>query len=236
MKAPRIDLLDALAMPVLAYGEFYSPAAALRAMVEGRPRPHGSAATDGALKLAGTYVHLLGHLAGDLGPLPEPGRKRFNRSLERGAFEALPEQLVFAPAAYDGWRPAFRAHAFLSALPTDFLVELVQLAPPVVAPLPREPNRFAVLGNVLSGVLATRCLPEREITVRRLKEPTEPRWAPTDLVAWALPRLAPIVAANRHHIAEIAPDLNVASLIAGVSRATAARYRAWREGGGVGQG
>ncbi|MBT9136278.1 MAG: hypothetical protein DDT34_01352 [Firmicutes bacterium] len=217
MKAPRIDLLDALAMPVLAYGEFYSPATALRAMVEGWPRPHSSAAEDGALKLAGTCLQLLGHLAGDLGQRPELDRRRFKRAIEKGAYVVPPEQLVFAPAPSAGWRPAFKTHAFLSALPGDFVLELVQLAPPVVAPLPYEPNRFAVLGNVLSGFLATRCLPGREITVRRLREPAGPRWTPTDLVAWALPRLAPIVAADRQHIAEIAPDLHVVSVITGGS-------------------
>jgi|JI7StandDraft_1071085.scaffolds.fasta_scaffold107856_2 hypothetical protein len=234
MKAVRIDLLEALAMPVLAYGEFYSPSAALRSMVEGRPRPHGSAAKDGALKLAATYAQLLGRLAEDLGPTLEPGRKRFKRVFEKGAFQAMPEQLVFAPTPHAGWRPAFRAHGFLAALPTEFVAELVQLGPPVVAPLPDESGRFAVIGNVLSGFLATRCLPGREIPVRRLKEPTGPRWAPADLVAWALPRLAPIVATNRQRIAEIAPDLPVASLITGVSRATAARYRSGGEN--VGQG
>lgn len=225
MKALRIDLLDALAMPVLAYGEVFSPSAALRSMVEGRPRPHGAAAKEGALKLAGTYVQLLGHLASDLGPTPGPGGKRFKRSLEKGGFEALPEQLVFAPSLSSVWKPAFRTHTFLSALPPDFVTELVHLAPPVVAPIPEATSRFAVLGNLLSGVLATRCLSGQSIPVRRLKESTGPRWAPTDLVAWALPLLAPVVEVHRRRIAEIAPSLEVASLITGVSRATAARYR-----------
>jgi len=105
------------------------------------------------------------------------------------------------------------------------VTELVHLAPPVVASVPEESSRFAVLGNVLSGVLATRCLAGQAIPVRRLKEATGPRWAPTDLVTWALPLLAPVVEVHRRRIAEIAPSLEVASLIAGVSRATAARYR-----------
>jgi hypothetical protein len=225
MKALRIDLLDALAMGVPAYGEFFSPTAALRAMVVGRPQPHGAAAKEGALKLAGAHFQLLSHLASDLGLPPEPGRKRFKRSLEKGAFSVLPEQLDFAPALTSDWKPAFRTHAFLSALPREFVTELVQLAPPVVAPVPEEAARFAVLGNILSGVLATRCLPGQAIPVRRLRESTGPRWAPTDLVAWGLPLLAPVVESHQRHIAEIAPSLEVASLIAGVSRATAARYR-----------
>ena len=225
MKALRTDLLDALAMRVSAYGEFFSPAAALRAMVVGRPQPHGAAAREGAIKLAGTYYQLLGHLASDLGPTPEPGRKKFKRSLEKGAFEVLSEQLVLAPPLTSARKPAFRTHAFLSALPRDFVTELVHLAPPVVAVVPEEAARFAVLGNVLSGVLATRCLAAQAIPVRRLRESTGPRWAPTDLVAWGLPLLAPVVESHRRHIAEIAPSLEVATLIAGVSRATAARYR-----------
>jgi hypothetical protein len=225
MKALRIDLLDALAMGGPAYGGAYSPAAALRAMAEGRPGSHRAAAKNGALKLAGTYFQLLSHLASDLGLPPEPGRKRFKRSLEKGAFTVLSEQLEFAPSVNSDWKPAFRTHAFLSVLPKEFVTELVHLAPPVVASVPEEAPRFAVLGNVLSGVLATRCLAGQAIPVRRLKESTGPRWAPADLVAWALPRLAPVVEVHRRRIAEIAPSLEVATLIAGVSRATAARYR-----------
>jgi len=216
-------------MPVLAYGKNYSASGALRAMVEERPLLHGAAALDGALKLAATYAQLLDHLAADLGPMPEPGRKIFNRSLEKGAFEALPEQLVFAASPATGWRPAFRTQAFLSALPTDFVTELVHLAPPVVAPIPRDPTRFALLGNVLSGLLAIRCLAGEAIPMRRLKKATGPRWTPTDLVAWALPGLESVVKTHRRRIARIAPDLDVATLIIGTSRATAARYRPGRE-------
>jgi len=225
MKALRIDLLDALAMGGPAHGKSYSPTAALRAMAEGRPCSHRAAAKEGALKLAGTYFQLLSHLASDLGVPPQPGRKRFKRSLEKGAFMALPEQLDFAPSASSHWKPAFRAHAFLSALPREFVTELVRLAPPVIAPIPQDAGRFAVLGNVLSGVLATQCLRGQSIPVRRLRESTGPRWAPIDLVAWALPVLAPVVEVHRRRIAEIAPSLEVAALIAGLSRATAARYR-----------
>jgi len=148
---------------------------------------------------------------------------------------ALPEQLDFAPSSTSDWKPAFRTHAFLSALPREFVTELVHLAPPVVAPVPEEAARFAVLGNVLSGVLATRCLAGQSIPVRRLKESTGPRWAPTDLVAWVLPLLAPVVEVKRRRIAQIAPSLEVATLIAGVSRATAARYRSGWEPTGEGQ-
>lgn len=228
MKAPRIDLLDALAMPVLACGRSVSPAAALRAIAEGRPQPRRVSATDATLKLAATYFQLLGHLAFDLGPTPEPGRKRFNRSFEEAGSKALPEHLVFASPLGSSWKPALRTHVFLSALPPDFVTELVRLAPPVVAALPDDSSRFAVLGNVLSGFLAAHCLAGRAIFVRRLKASTGPRWTPNDLVTWALPLLAPVVEVHRKRIAQIAPSLEVASLIAGVSRATAARYRSDR--------
>jgi len=233
MPSPRADLLDALALPVLGHGEYFSPSAALRAMVAGRSLPFGAAANEAAILAAGTYLQLLRLLSADLGPMPEPGRRRFDRLREKGAHEAMPEQLVFTPVPGPGRRPAFRTHAFLSALPTDFVASLVRLVPPVVAPLPDDPERFAVLGNVLSGVLATRCLAGQVIPVRRLAVATGPRWAPTDLMAWAMPRLDRVVANHRWRIARLAPDLAVAELLTGASRATVARYRSAWDGCGT---
>lgn len=225
MPTPRADLLDALALPVLGHGEYFSPSAALRAMVAGRSLPFGAAANDAAVLTAATYLQLLSRLSADLGPMPEPGRRRFARAREKGGFEVVPEQLVFTPVPGPGLRPAFRTHAFLSALPTDFVASLVGLVPPVVAPLPDNPERFAVLGNVLSGVMATRCLAGQRIAVRRLAVATGPRWAPTDLMAWAMPPLDRVVTTHRWRIAKLAPDLRVAELLTGASRATVARYR-----------
>ena len=221
----RTDLLDALAMPVPAIGEAFSPAGALRGLVEGRTTPHRGPAVDAGLLLAATYAQFLECLAGDVGDPKEPGHKRFNRELLKGAHRVRPDQLVFGPPPPIGPVPAIKTLSFLHRLPPSFVARVVGYAPPVVAALPDDPQRFAVLGNVLSGLLAAWCLPGQVIGTRRLEAPTGPRWSGLDLVSWGRKTLAPVVSSNRDRIAEISPNLLVAELITGASRATVARIR-----------
>jgi len=194
-------------------------------MVEGRSSHHREPAMNWGVLLAATYARLLACLADDLGELPEPAAKRFDRELLNRICRVHSGQLVFAPRRSATPAPALKTLSFLAGLPTDFVDGLVRSAPPVVAALPKDPQRFAVLGNVLSAFLATRCLPGKRIAVRRLKVSTDPRWSPLDLVTWGLPQLNPVVTNRRDRIAAAAPTLQVAESIAGASRATVARIR-----------
>lgn len=226
----RADLLDALAMPVPMVGGEGSPTDVLRGLVEGRPLPHRRETKDAALILAVTYRQLLECLKADLVSPPVPGRRRFNRTFEGGVLKVQPEQLVFAPEPSMPSKPAFKTHAFLTGLSKAFATELVQLAPPVVAAVPGDLGRHAVLGNVLSAVLATRCLAGQTIRVRPLKVATRPRWAPSDLVTWALPHLNTLSDEGRSRVFEKVKDVALAELITGTSRATVFRHRPRKTG------
>lgn len=194
-------------------------------MVESRRTSHRVQAVNSALLAAATYCQLLRHLASDGCLVRKPGRKRFDGTLEVSEHLIRVDRLVFASATEVQPVPTFRTLAFLSRLPADFVKQLTRAVPPVVSPLPGDGTRFAVLGNVLSGFLASRCLPGEMVSVRFLNRSTGPRWSPVDLLSWGDVLRESIVARHRVRIAQLAPSLEVAELITGMSRASAARYR-----------
>jgi len=225
MNSLRTDLLYALAAEVPAVGEVFSPAKALRGMLEGRSTYRRGAAVDRALLLAATYARLLDHLNTDYGACPEPGRKRFDTALKQHASQILPEQLVFAAAPSIPLTPAVGTVSFIWSLPAEFVEDLVRYAPPVVASLEDEGRVFTPLGNVMSAVLAMRRLPGKPTWVRQLQKSTGPRWSILNLVTLGRATLNPIVDSNRGRIADVAPSLSVGQLLMGSSRATVARGR-----------
>lgn len=213
----KADLLDALVVPFKVRGAA-SPGELLRKLLVGESVAGARRRTvDRALLLGAVYLGVLSAIAADLGdatPKALPRRKRWDSTLQDKPLWVSVDRLVLpAFPSPKNPAPAFRTRTLLAGLPPSFVREVVDWAPPVVAPAGPDDTRITVLGNLIPGFLAKYRLPGECIHLRQVNSGSVARHGLADLIPAFVPPLANLVEQERTRIAMQAPNGRLGQLL-----------------------